>query len=59
MYFTGKVKDYNNNVDYWEGSSMSIKMGKCVFDNYFDALIMKIDCLINKGRLYTVGKYCA
>lgn len=59
MYFIGKNTDHNGKVGYWEGTGMQVKFGKCVFDNYLDALLMKIECLLIKGRLYQIGTYCA
>jgi hypothetical protein len=59
MYFSGKSTDYRGKVDYWEGTGLQCPAGKCLFDNYFEALLMQIECLIIKGRMYQISTYCA
>jgi hypothetical protein len=55
-YFTGKIiRRYDEKFDYWEGSSLTPQMNTCTYDNYFDALLMKLECLFATGRLYTIS----
>lgn len=55
-YFSGKViRNYDGKYDYWEGSTLTPQMNTCTWDNYFDALLMKLECLFTKGRLYAIS----
>jgi hypothetical protein len=55
-YFTGKlIRRFDGKYDYWEGSSLTPKMATNTWDNYFDALKMKLECLFVEGRLYEIS----
>lgn len=54
-FFGGKQKNgYNNNYSYWQGSSLQEQNG---FENYFDALLMKIECFLKNGGWYQIEKF--
>jgi hypothetical protein len=54
-YFTGKlIRRHDGKYDYWEGTNLTPNMATNTWDNYFDALNMKLECLFVKGRLYEI-----
>jgi hypothetical protein len=55
-YFTGKlIRQHDGKFDYWEGSSLTPQMNTCTWDNYLEALLMKLECLFMAGRLYKIS----
>ena len=45
-YFTGKlIRRHDGKFDYWEGSSLTPQMNTCTWDNYLEALLIKLECL--------------
>jgi hypothetical protein len=56
LYFTGKlIRRHDGKYDYWEGNSLTPKMATNTWDNYSDALKMKLECLLVEGRLYEIS----
>lgn len=56
LYFSGKlIRSYDGKYDYWESNSLTKKMGTNTWNNYFDALLMKLECLFATGKLYEIS----
>jgi hypothetical protein len=55
-YFIGKlIRKHDGKYDYWEGSSLTPNIGNCTWNNYLDAIFMKLGCLFATGRLYKIS----
>lgn len=56
LYFKGKlIRTHDGKYDYWEGTNLTNTMARNTWDNYFDALKMKLECLFVEGKLYEIS----